>query len=47
MVVVEWPLETGIPTRDAFMKRINGHQSDVASTIASKDPENSFKWKCT
>ena len=28
------------------MKRINGHQSDVASTIASKDPHNTFRWKC-
>ena len=25
MVVVECPRETGIRTRDAFMKRINGH----------------------
>ena len=46
MVVVECPPETGIRTRDAFMKRINGHQSGVASTIASKDPKNAFKWKC-
>ena len=28
------------------MKRIKGHQSDVASTIASKDPHNTFRWKC-
>ena len=39
MVVVECPPETGIRTRDAFMKRINGHQSDVASTIANKAPK--------
>ena len=45
-VVVECPPETGIRTRDAFMKRINGHQSDVASTIGSKDPHNTFRWKC-
>ena len=45
-IVVECPPETGIRTRDAFMKRINGHQSDVASTIASKDPHNTFRWKC-
>ena len=45
-VVVECPPETSIRTRDAFMKRINGHQSDVASTIASKDPHNTFRWKC-
>ena len=46
MVVVECPPETGIRIRDAFMKRINGHDSDVASTVASKDPNNAFKWKC-
>ena len=45
-VVVECPPETSIRTRDAFMKPINGHQSDVASTIASKDPHNNFWWKC-
>ena len=45
-VVVVCPTETGISTRDAFMIRINGHQSDVASTIASKDPHNTFHWKC-
>ena len=45
-IVVECPRETGIWTRDAFMKRINGHQSDIASTIASKDPHNTFRWKC-
>ena len=45
-IVVECPPETGIRTRDAFMKRINGHQSNVASTIASKDPHNTFRWKC-
>ena len=45
-VVVECPPETGIRTPDAFMKRINRHQSDVASTIASKDPNNTFRWKC-
>ena len=44
-IVVECPPETGIRTRDAFMKRINGHQSDVASTIASKDPHNTFRGK--
>ena len=46
MVVVECPLETGIRTRDAFMKCITGHQSNVASTAASKDPKNASKWKC-
>ena len=45
-VVVECPPELGIRTRDAFRKHINGHQSDVASTIASKDPHNTFWWKC-
>ena len=45
-IVVECPPETGIRTRGAFMKRINGHQSDVASTVASKDPHNTFRWKC-
>ena len=45
-VVVECPPETGIRTRDAFMKRINGHESHVASTIAGKDPHNTFRWKC-
>ena len=46
MVVMECPPETGIRTRDAFMKCIKGHHSDVASTIVSKDPENPLKWKC-
>ena len=45
-VVVEFPPETGIRTRDAFMKRVNGHQLDVASTIANNDPHNTFRWKC-
>ena len=45
-VAVECPPETDIRTREAFMKPINGHQSDVASTIASKDPHNTFWWKC-
>ena len=45
-IVVECPPETGIRTRDAFMKLINGHQSDVASTIASRDPHNTFRWRC-
>ena len=45
-VVVECRPETGIRTRDTFMKRINVHQSYVASTIASKDPHNTFRWKC-
>ena len=44
-VVLECPPETGIRTRDAFMKQIHGHQSDVASTIRSKDPHNTFRWK--
>ena len=45
MVVVESPPQTGNRTRDAFMKRINGHWCDVVSTTASKDLENTFKWK--
>ena len=45
-LVVECPPKIGIRTRDAFMKRINGHQSDVTSTIVSKDPHNTFRWKC-
>ena len=45
-VVIECPPETGIRTRDAFMKRVNGHQSDIASTIASKDPHTTFWCKC-
>ena len=43
-VVAECPPDPGIKTRDAFMKRINGHQFDVASTIACKDPHNTFRW---
>ena len=46
LVVVECPPETWIRNQDAFMKRINGHQSDVASMITSKDPHKAFKWKC-
>ena len=46
MVFLECPAQRGIRIRDAFMKRINGHDSDVASTVASKDPNNAFKWKC-
>ena len=46
MVVVECPPETSVRTREAFMKRINRLQSDVASTIASKDPHNTFRRKC-
>ena len=45
-VVVQCPPETGIRTRDGFIRRINGHQSDVACSIASKDPHNTFRWKC-
>ena len=41
-VVVECLPETGTRTRNAFLQRLNGHQSDVASTIASKDPHNTF-----
>ena len=39
MVVVGCPPETGIHTCDTFMKCINRHQCNVASTVASKDPE--------
>ena len=45
-VLVECPPETSIRKRDAFVKRINGHQSVVASTTASKDPHNTFWWEC-
>ena len=44
-VVVECPPETGIRTHDTFMKRVNGHQSNATSTIASKDPHDTFRWK--
>ena len=47
MVVVECPPSTGIRTRDSFMKRVNRHELDVASTIANKDRKSAFKWKCT
>ena len=46
-LVVECPPEAAIRTRGAIMKRNNGHQFDVASTIASKDPHNTFRWKCS
>ena len=36
MEVVECPCETRVCTRDAFMKRINGHQSGAGLCIATK-----------
>ena len=38
--------QTGICTCDEFMKHINRHRCDMASTVAIKDPENKVKRKC-
>ena len=44
-VVVECPPEMGFRTRHSFC--INSHQSNVASTIANKDINNTFNQKYT